>query len=433
MQIPQPVIEVCQTLRARGRSAFVVGGSVRDMLLARPARDWDVATEASGEDVARWFPRINPVGLRHNTVGICHGGMWIEVTTFRDPAVSLDGDLGLRDFTCNAMALDPETGNLIDPLGGKQDLAARRLRACGSAHERFAEDPLRMVRAARFYADIGCIPDEEVTGAAFAGLATLAGVAPERIRDEWIKLLLGPEVAAALQWAAATGLLERLFPAADLSRGVTQNRWHRWDVFYHTIQTVSLAAPSAEVRLAAFFHDLGKPRTRRWKGGDWTFYNHERISAEIAAADLDRYRFGHDQAKRIVSLVQNHMFHYDPSWTDAAVRRFVRRVTPELLDDQFALRAADSAATGIADPQETAGELAALRRRIEAELAARHAFQIRDLAVDGHDMARLAGGQGAKVGILLRYLLEVVTDDPSANDRDTLLRAAEAHLGRLQN
>lgn len=424
--IPEPVRYVAARLRAAGFPAYVVGGAVRDLALARPPRDWDIASTATGEQVAALFPRINPVGIRHDTVGVFHGEMWIEVTRFRDPGATLEGDLGLRDFTMNAMALDPETGRLIDPLGGTRDLAARVLRACGAAGSRIAEDPLRMLRAARFIAELTLEADPELSFSARQAAARAAEPAVERTREEWLKLIVGPEVRGAWRWLVEAGILAVLFPALSAARGVGQNRFHRWDVYEHTLETVARAVPDADVRLAAMFHDLGKPAVKRLRRGDYTFYNHERVSAEIAAADLDRYRFPQQQAARVVALVEHHMFHYDPGWSDAAVRRFVRRVSPELLDAQFALRRADSAAAGMGGEAETEANLAALRARVAAELKSRHALKIADLAVDGHAIGRLTGGTGPLVGVILRALLERVTDDPALNTRDRLLAEAEA-------
>jgi tRNA nucleotidyltransferase (CCA-adding enzyme) len=423
--IPEPVLFITRRLRAAGHPAYVVGGAVRDAVRGRAPRDWDVASTATGAQVAALFPRINPVGLRHDTVGVFHGEMWVEVTRFRDPGVTLAGDLALRDFTLNAMALDPDTGRLIDPLGGAADLAAGRLRACGDAALRLAEDPLRMLRAARFVAELALAVDPALSAAASQLAQRAAEPAAERIRDEWLKLIVGPGVRESWRWLGGAGVLPVLFPAVGAARGVTQNRYHKFDVYEHTLETVARAVPEADVRLAAMFHDLGKPATKRLKDGEATFYNHERVSAEIAAADLERYRFPQRQAERVAALVANHMFHYDPSWSDAAVRRFVRRVSPELLEGQFALRRADSAAAGLGGEAETEANLAALRARVDLELRSQHALKIADLAIDGHEVGRIAG-KGAIVGVILRALLERVTDDPALNTPDRLRAAAEA-------
>lgn len=428
IEVPSPIRDIVGRLRDLGHRAYLTGGAVRDMQLGRLPRDWDVATSASGELVARSFDKVNPVGIRHNTVGVFHQGMWVEVTTFRDPGLTLDGDLALRDFTVNAMALDLESGSVIDPLDGAADLSAGRLRGCGDAAERFREDPLRMLRAARFYAELSLVPEVAITAATVAQKASVLRCAVERIREEWLKLIVGPSVREALLWLEQTGLLGILFPAITTSRGVEQNKWHRWDVFTHTIETVARAAPQAEVRMAALFHDLGKPATRRWKEGDWTFYSHERVSAEIASFDLERLRFGNEQRDRIVALVSHHMFHYAPEWSDAAVRRFLRRVSPELIDPLFELRRADSSAAGMGGEAETERNLHALRHRIEHELQANSALRIKDLAIDGNDVIALVGKSSSIIGVVLKAMLERVTDEPALNTRDRLLAEAEAFL-----
>lgn len=426
--IPEPVLDVLRTLHRAGFLAYVVGGPVRDLLLNREPRDWDAASNADPQAILGLFSRVNPVGARHGTVGVFHKEMWIEITRFRDPGCTLPGDLALRDFTVNAMAIDSATGRLIDPLGGETDLKNLSLRACGSADERFQEDGLRVLRAGRFFSELGLLPDAALTAAARREHARLSLVAPERIRDEWLKLLLGKNVRGALQWCLDTEVSALLFPAMIAARGVEQNRYHRWDVYGHTVETVARAVPKADVRLAAWFHDLGKPATRRRKAGDWTFYGHEQVSAQIAAAELDRFKVGHELRERVVSLVSNHMFHYAPEWSDAAVRRFLQRVGPELLDPLFELRRADSSAAGLGGEAEVAANLAALQHRIAAERSRHNALQIADLAIDGHDVKRLAGHAGPVVGAVLRAMLDKVVDDPSINERERLLREAEAWI-----
>lgn len=423
--IPEPALVVVRTLRKHGYEVVFAGGCVRDLLLSRVPRDWDVATSASGAVVASLFRQINPVGLKHDTVGVFEQGLWVEVTRFRDPERTLRGDLGLRDFTINAIAFDPEMDRLIDPLAGQADLVAKRIRACGSAAARFQEDPLRMLRAARFIAELGFVPEEDVTMAARILFGRLRETAPERVRDETIKLLLGRFVREAMDWMAATGVLAVLYPDVAATQGVGQNRWHRWDVFRHTVETVARAESDLEVRLAGFFHDLGKPVTKRFIGGDWTFYNHERVSARIATSVLDQYHFAQRLRDRVVALVSHHMFHYQPKWSDAAVRRFIQRVGPELVDPLFKLYLADSDAAGTDKKEQAAHNVAELRRRIEAQLSARYALKVSDLDIDGYDVMRLTGGPGPLVGRVLRDLLDRVIEEPSLNQRDRLLREAE--------
>lgn len=423
--VPQPVLSILRQLRAGGHEAWLAGGCVRDLLLGRAPRDWDVATSADGPSVASLFPRINPVGLRHNTVGVFEDGFWVEVTTFRDPGRSLEGDLGLRDFTVNAIAFNPLDDRLVDPLDGRSDLTSQCLRACGEASARFDEDPLRILRAARFIAELGFRPHEAVTDAGRVGCHSVRHCAPERIRDELLKLILGPEVRASFAWMQQTGLLEVILPHVAVTQGVTQNRFHRWDVYWHTVETVARAVADPEVRLAGLYHDLGKPATREWRKGDYTFYNHERISAEIADADLDHYRLSSQRRQRIVSLVNNHMFHYEPSWSDAAVRRFLRRVGPDLMEPLFELRRADSSASGMGGEEETNHNLCLLNDRIQRQQAAHAAVKVTDLDISGHDVIALTGQRGPAVGRILREMLERVTDDPALNRKDLLLREIE--------
>jgi poly(A) polymerase/tRNA nucleotidyltransferase (CCA-adding enzyme) len=440
--LPEPVRHVLATLAAGGADAVLVGGCVRDLVRGEQPKDWDVATSLPPEEVAARFPGAtwaNPFG----TVTVRGDGDEpdVEVTTFRlegayrdrrrPEAVSwgssLSEDLARRDFTINAMAWRPEDlatgdGRLADPHGGARDMAAGLLRAVGDPDERLAEDALRLVRAVRFAARFG-LRIEPATEAALrrhaSAAATLSG---ERIRDELLAILRGgAPPSRAMTMLEELGLLPVLLPELAALRGVPQAKALPGDALDHSLRTAdALPADDPTLRLAGLLHDLGKASTL----ADGHFIGHEVEGARLADELLRRLRLPRDHARHIVRLIRHHMFAYSPDWTDAAVRRFIRRVGTDLLPDLFALRHADNAASGAREP--AVGGLAELRQRIAAAVAA-DPLQQGDLVLDGHDLQReLDLAPGPEVGRLLSRLLEAVLDDPSLNRRERLLELARS-------
>ncbi len=342
--------------------------------------------------------------------------------------VSLTDDLGRRDFTINAVAwlpidLEARRGALIDPHGGQSDLAARVLRAVGDPAERFAEDALRLIRAARFAGrfELTIAPPTE---AAIRELApTVASVSAERVRDELVRILRDdPTPSRAIGLLEQLGLLPVILPELAALRGVPQAKAVPGDALDHSLRAVDAAPPDDPpvLRLAALLHDLGKAETQR--GGH--FIGHEKVSAEQASEVLRRLRVPRALAERVIGAIRHHMYDYDPAWTDAAVRRFVRRldgVDRELL---FALRRADNTASGVG-PAGDANQ-AELEARIAAQVDAEPGLLVeRRLAIDGHDLQRALGmAPGPEIGAVLDRLTELVLDDPGLNRRDVLLDLA---------
>jgi len=427
-------------LWAHGHAAYVVGGSVRDALLGRPAKDWDLATDARPDRLLAVFPGAvyeNQFG----TVAVREAGAIHEVTTFRSDHEYADFrrphrvefgddvrlDLARRDFTINAVAWGREAeGNaseLVDPFDGRADLASHVLRTVRDPGARFGEDALRMVRAVRLAAVLD-FTIEPATLAAIRDHAALAAhVSGERVSAELEKLLAAPRPSVGLRLMAETGLLEVLLPELAAQRGVPQNKIEGEDLFDHTLGSVDAAPPDRPVvRLATLLHDLGKPSTI----DDGPFRGHEVVGAEMAQRLLDRLHTPKAATERVVRLVRNHMFTYEPSWGDAGVRRFIQRVGVDATDDLFALRRADNVGSGV--PPDAHG-LDELRSRVDAELAASVVLDRSRLAVRGDDlMAELGVPQGARLGRILDELLERVIADPKLNDRASLLLLAEQML-----
>lgn len=424
-----------EDLQAAGHQAYPVGGAIRDLLLDRKAGDWDVATSARPEQVAELFPRTVPTGIAHGTITVLAGRMQIEVTTFRgevgysdgrhpDQVVFLDSleeDLQRRDFTVNAMAFDTRRAKIVDPFGGRRDLGAELIRAVGEPLERFREDGLRPMRAVRFACVLGFSIEEQTRRAIPDALEVFRKVAPERIREELLKILAVRQAARGIELMRQTGLLGDVLPALLPTVDFSQNRFHRHDVYHHTLRCLEKCRGDPVLKLAVLLHDVGKPEVAEGPPGAHTFYLHERRSAEIADRVMHRLRFSNADRKRVTGLIANHMFHYLPDWNDGAVRRFIRRVGPERLDDMWEMRRADAwgRGTGVRD---TLANLRALRRRVEQVMAEDAALKVTDLAIDGHDVMQALGiSPGPRVGRILEALLDRVLDDPSLNRRDRLL------------
>ena len=444
IELPPSVAALLVALHHDGEEAVLVGGCVRDLVAGEEPVDWDVATSAPPEVVARRFPGStweNPFGTV--TVLDPGGGPGIQVTTYRVEAGyrdrrrpdgvtwgrSLANDLSRRDFTINAMAWlsnDPGSGagsgRLVDPFGGAADLRAGLLRAVGDADLRFSEDALRLVRAVRFANRFDLRLDPTTEAAICRHAPDAAGLSGERVRDELMQTLSGaapPSRAFVLM--ERLGLLAVLLPELASLRGVPQAKPLAGDALDHSLRTAdALAAENPALRLAGLLHDLGKATTL----ADGHFLHHEQAGEPLAEQVMIRLRAPRSETTRVARLVRHHMFTYTSDWTDTAVRRFVRRVGADLLPDLFALRAADDTASGVQDPAR--GGWGELRQRAAAAIAA-DPLEAKQLALSGDDLvAELGIRPGPAIGQLLAALLEAVLEDPTLNSRDRLLALARS-------
>ena len=451
VRIPAAVLAVLDTLWSRGFDAYVVGGGVRDALLGRPRPlDWDVATSALPEQILTAMPG-GKYENRFGTVTVpLEDGLFAEITTFRrdhqyadhrrPDAVtftdSLDEDLARRDFTVNAIAwgraaTDGEAAQepgIVDPTNGLADLHAHLLRAVGDPATRFDEDGLRLLRAARFAAQLG-FEIEPTTRAGMVDKAQVVRwVSQERIGGELRRMVAADPPSGAFTVLADTGVLNYALPELAAQRGVPQDKIAGHDLWLHCLTSVDAAAVidpvNQTLRLAALLHDIGKPNTF----ADGHFVGHDVEGARLAEALLARLAYPRREAELVVELIRQHMFNYEPRWTGAAIRRFVRRVGRERIDDLLKLRAADNVGSGLAPD---AGHLDELRRRIETELRSNPPLSLGDLAVRGDDLtAALNIAPGPRVGELLDRLLMLVIADPAQNRRDVLLAHASDWLVR---
>jgi len=381
-----------------------------------------------------------PTGLKHGTVTVVTDAKpprHVEVTTFRGEGAYLDGrrpssvtyvkslsdDLGRRDFTMNAVAYDPIADVVTDLFDGRGDLSRGLIRAVGDPVTRFREDGLRPMRAVRQAAQLVFDIDGPTKAAIEPTLDVFRKVSAERIRDELLKMLASPQPSRGLQLMRETGLLGEVIP--ELLEGVdcTQNRYHKHDVFDHTLHVVDQTEGDPIRRLGALLHDVGKPRARQPREGapgEFSFFQHEYVGADMADAICRRLKLANAERERVVGIVKNHMFFYSREWTDGTVRRFVRRVGGhEALDDLFALRAGDVVGRGFGEDPET--ELGELRERVASVAAEDAALKVTDLAIGGADVMRILGiPPSREIGEILEKLLERVIDDPSLNTPEAL-------------
>ncbi len=435
---PTPALRAVVTgLRDAGHEAWAVGGGVRDALKGILTATWDVATDAHPEAVQRIFPRTVPMGIEHGTVAVRVGEDIVEVTTFRADVstdgrhaevrfgVSLEEDLARRDFTINAIAWDPLDERIVDPFGGQGDLAAGRLRTVGDPDARFPEDYLRILRAFRFAGRFDLTIDEATRSAIVRhahGVTILSG---ERVRDELMKTMREVRrVSTALTGWQEAGVMARLLPEVAVGFGVEQNRYHAHDVGRHTLLVVDQVHPRRPLlRIAALFHDVGKPpvRARHPKTGDWWFPEHAEVGARLAQQAMGRLRFSRHEIETVAHLVRVHMDMIPEEASDAAVRRWIRRIGEERVWDLYRIHLADwrgNPKRGDPEP------LVAMYRRVRAVLREAHALKRGDLAIGGADLMEIGIEAGPAIGEILETLLQRVVEDPSLNTRERLLEDA---------
>ncbi len=432
-----PVVDALgERFAAAGHELALVGGPVRDAMLGRAHNDLDLTTSARPEEthrlLAAWADAVWDIGREFGTIGARKGPFQIEVTTYRsevyDPSSrkpdvefgdSLVGDLGRRDFTVNAMAVRVPGHDVEDPWGGVVDLAHRVLRTPRSPEESFSDDPLRMLRAARFSAQLGFEVAPEVVAAMTAMADRIDIVSAERVRDELVKLLLAPWPRRGLSLLVATGLADRVLPELPaLARERDEHQRHK-DVYEHTLTVLEQAieledrlpggGPDLVSRLAALLHDIGKPRTRRFlDDGTVTFHHHDVVGAKLTRKRMRALRFSNDQTDAVAHLVELHLrFHGYGSgeWTDSAVRRYVRDAGDQL-DRLHVLTRADCTTRNQRKANRLRRTYDDLESRIERLSAEEELASIRP-DLDGDEiMAVLGIAPGREVGEAYRHLLE---------------------------
>ncbi|MCX7822067.1 MAG: HD domain-containing protein [Syntrophobacterales bacterium] len=419
--LPPALEEFLCWLVEKGFSAWIIGGAVRNALLGIPPRDWDVVTDAPQEVIVASPFKVIPLGARFGVILIVLDGMPVEVASIREttPQGTLEADMARRDFTINAIALSYRTGEVIDLFGGMKDLKRGIIKGVVDPEARFLEDPLRVIRAARFLSEYRFTIERKTYLAMKKTAHLLEGVAIERTRDEFFKLLLGDYVKDGLEVLRKTGAFKVFLPEILEGWMKKQNNFHSFHIYRHIIETVAYTPPRLRLRLGALFHDIAKPRVRQKIGERFRFFGHEKLSANMAEEILTRWKASRSLVEEVVTLVKNHMVHRVHEWSDSAIRRLINRVGDELLEDFLCLLRADRIAHGV-DPVDTS-EVDLLERRIE-QLKGHYPHSVRELAVNGHDvMEILKIGPGPQVGKVLSALYRHVINHPEDNERQSLL------------
>ena len=444
ISVPKEVAETCTALAKAGFEAYLVGGCVRDLLVGREPKDWDITTNARPEEIAKLFPDSvyeNDFG----TVGVKTASedprvKLIEITTYRiegkysdkrrpDEVVfakTIQEDLSRRDFTVNALAMGLQ-GDVIDPFEGQKDLKASIVRTVGNPEERFNEDALRLMRAVRLAVELDFEIELNTRRAIEKLSRDLEIVAKERIRDELTKILMAPRASKGILLLEELGLLHSVLPELCEGIHVGQNKHHVYTVFEHNVRALDYAARqnySFEVRMASLLHDVGKPRAKKGDGPNSTFYQHEYIGGKMVLKILDRLHFSREFIEKVAHLVRRHMFFYDVGTvTPAGVRRFIVRVGPENIDDLIKVREADRIGSGV----EQAVPYRLRHFLFMIEKVKLDPLTPKMLKINGDDlMALLKLPEGMRVGWILNALLEEVLDDPEKNVKKYLTERAEA-------
>lgn len=435
--IPKEVTVVAETLEHAGYEAYLVGGCVRDLLLGKTPKDWDITTNARPEEIESAFPETYQ-NNEFGTVGVVNEETEdetlkvIEITPYRvegtysdkrrpDEVVfstKIEDDLKRRDFTINAIAYRPLNGDLIDLFEGKEDMYHQRIRAVGIATERFSEDALRMMRAVRLAVELDFMIESETIGAIQTNATNLAHISKERIRDEFIRVIASKNPMQGIIFFEKLGLLEYIAPDLLRGIGVEQNQAHSFDVYEHLLRTMQHGADqdwSFDIRLSGLFHDISKPETRRWseEKQDWTFYGHEVVGARVTKRALKDLKFPRETVERITKLVRWHMFFSDPDLvTLSAVRRMIRNVGEENIWDLLRLRICDRIGSG----RPKAQPFRFRKYKAMVEEALRDPISVKMLKMNGDRILTLTDEKpGKRLGWILHAMLEEVLDDPTKN------------------
>lgn len=438
-EIPGEVKNIIAHLNQAGFEAYIVGGCVRDLIMEKTPKDWDITTDAKPEEIQKLFPdsfyenEFGTVGVK-SEIGV------IEVTTYRlesgysdkrHPdevkfATKLQDDLQRRDFTMNAVAMDGG-GAIIDPYHGQKDIKNKIIRAVGDPEARFSEDALRMLRAVRFSSTLGFKIEEHTLEEIKAHAHHLKHISAERIRDELIKLIAGDFADQGVELLRETGLLDEIMPELLEGVGVTQNLHHIYTVWEHNVRSFRYTCEknySAEVRLAALMHDIGKPKAKRGEGYNATFYGHDVIGARMTREILKRLKCSTEMTEKVSKLVRYHMFYYLPDEvTESSVRRLVANIGKENVEDLLKVREADRIGSGT--PKAIPYKLRHLKFMIDK--VARDPISPKMLKINGNDIMELLNiAPGPKIGMINNALMEEVLEDPEKNTKKYLeLRTTE--------
>ena len=443
IKMPINVKKILSILYFEGCAGYIVGGCVRDSILGLVPNDWDICTNCVPGEMLHIFSPFKVIltGFKHGTVTVVIGGENYEITTYRIDGDYIDGrhpeeviftdklkeDLRRRDFTINAMAYNDRVG-LIDYYGGVQDILDKKIRCVGDPVERFKEDYLRMLRGVRLATQL----EYNLESGTFDAIKELCGnivnISAERIREELNEILLSRTPSVGFRLLDVTGLLKYIMPELETCVGFEQhNPCHHEDVFNHTLSVVDNTESDLILRLAALFHDIGKPETfvldARGRG---RFYNHSVIGAEIAEDIMKRLRYDSRSIEQVAILVKEHMSRYE-NLSDKAMKRFINRVGRDNIDRLFKLQIADIEAIAEEDEIDVSGILK-LKGEVKRILDEKQPLSVKDLEVDGYNLMELGIPEGKQIGTILTELLEIVLENPETNKKDILMKLAKDKL-----
>ncbi len=450
VHIPLEVSRVTETLEKAGFEAYLIGGCTRDIILGKKPKDWDVTTNAVPEEIIKLFPKTFYEN-NYGTVGVVNEDTQdetlkvVEVTPYRVESTytdfrrpdevtfskNLKDDLHRRDFTVNAIALKIEangTETIIDLYEGREDLKAKVIRTVGNADERFNEDALRMLRAIRLSAELCFTINIETENAIKKNAHLLEKIAKERIRDEFSRILMSTEPMKGIILVHELGLLKYIAPELEQGIGIEQTQAHSYDVWEHLLRSLQHAADKEwplDIRLAALFHDVSKPETRRFSNEthQYTFYGHEVVGSRETKKILERLRYPNKTIEKVVKLVRWHMFFTDTEQiTLSAVRRMITNVGQENIWDLMNVRICDRIGTG--RPKENPYRLRKYKAMIEEAL--RDPLTVGMLKIDGTRLIEVTKTTpGPKIGLTLLALLNEVLENPALNTSEYLEKRAQ--------
>ncbi|MEG0855862.1 MAG: CCA tRNA nucleotidyltransferase [Terrisporobacter sp.] len=441
--IPSNVKYIIDKFYNNNYEAFMVGGCIRDALLNKLPKDYDIATSAKPEITESLFNKTIPTGIKHGTITVLIDNEPFEVTTYRTEGEYKDNrhplsvnfvsdikeDLSRRDFTINAFAYNSNEG-LKDYFGGIDDLNNKIIRSVGNANKRFNEDALRMLRAIRFSTQLNFTIEEKTLNAIKDNKDLIKNISAERIRDELCKILISNNARAGLNLLKECGLIQIIIPEMIPSIGFNQRNMHHYeDVFNHTLSVVEKCPNNLNVRLAALLHDIGKPKSFFIDdNGNGRFFGHNNISDKMARVILNRLRFDNKTIKTVCTLVKEHMNVLDNA-SNIALKRLINRVSKENIYSLLSLQEAD--VMSLTDPNVAIHKIHDMKNKIDIILSSNTPLSVKDLAVDGGTLIReLQLKPGKIVGDLLSHLLEIVLKNPEINNYDSLINEAKIYISK---
>ncbi|MCR2043310.1 CCA tRNA nucleotidyltransferase [Anaerosalibacter massiliensis] len=437
INMPPYVTFILDRLEKGGFQAYIVGGSIRDILLDKEPNDFDITTNAMPDYIEKIFEdkkTIN-VGREFGTIKVIVDDKEVEVTTFRKEGNYSDGrrpewiefvsdiedDLARRDFTINAMAYNKKTG-IVDPFNGKKDLENKIIRSVGNPIERFKEDYLRILRAVRFSTSLDFEIEDETFKAGKKYSSNISKVSVERITEEFFKIILSPKPSKGINYMKELDLLDIVLPEIVPAIGFNQqNPHHDKDVYNHILCVVDSAPPILKIRLAALFHDMGKPHTLSVdEKGIGHFYGHDKIGSEIAKKALKRMKAPGKLTEQVAILIREHMTHH-AKFKEKGLKRLIRRVGIENIYDLFELQKADRKCS---NKNASIEHILDMEKKVDNILEKKEVYEINQLNIDGEDLIEIGFKEGKIIGDILEYLLEKVMENPSINKREELEKLA---------